>query len=315
MKQEKKNQHYVPKSHLRGFTIEGKKSLIWGYDKRYTRISKTPKSISYICSKDYYYEQRMPDGQTSQILEDGFNQIETPAIAITRKLYSQHDLSASDKGKLACYIAFLLVRGPSFRDGCLSALKKIHESSVQKMYEMGALPEPPEEIRKLIINGDITSAVNTVVFPDVSIRYMLSLASQISASLCNKKWDIFFSEDGYFVTSDTPVMFGDPPGTSGGIGPSHPQSLIICPITKNMTVVARPYDSSDDSAYECKSAESEMTKKLNQLMCFKAHRYVYAPEKSEQLLEYIKSAKGFSQSLKSYKFGNGVILKWDTDKK
>ncbi|MEX1668608.1 DUF4238 domain-containing protein [Zhongshania guokunii] len=41
----KDNQHYVPQGYLRGFTIEGERSLIWEYDKNTGKISRQPKSV------------------------------------------------------------------------------------------------------------------------------------------------------------------------------------------------------------------------------------------------------------------------------
>ncbi len=304
MSQEKKNQHFVPQCHLRGFAIEDKKNLIWEYDKKYIKISKTPKSIpKSVCCKDYYYEQVKPDGSKTQILEDALNKVETPAIETIRKLHDQKILTPKGKGTLAYYIALLLVRGPSFRDGCHSLLKDAVDMALQILYKKGKIPEPPAEI-----------VPNAEIFSHASLPQMMKPTNEIWQSLCYKKWDIYFSRDDYFVTSDTPVMFGGSFDVSYGVGLSHPQSLIICPLTKNMNVVARPYVSSDDGAYECKSAERKMVEKINQLMCFKSQRFIYASKKSEHLLEYIKSATGFSQSLKAYKFGNAVISRWDTDK-
>ncbi len=97
-------------------------------------------------------------------------------------------MTGDGKGTLAYYIALLLARGPSFRDGCHSFHKHIVDITTQKLYKMGKLPEPPEVVKKFIKNDDITSVLNVEIFPDVSIKYMLNLARQFGESLCSKKW-------------------------------------------------------------------------------------------------------------------------------
>ena len=135
MSQEKINHHYVPASYLRGFTIDGEDSLVWGYDKKYGK-STGKRSVDKICSEDYYYEQPTPDGSTTQILEDGFNDVEKAGIEIIKKLNPKYDLSESDRGTLAFYIALLLSRGPSFRNGCHFALKHLVDIMTQKQYKI-----------------------------------------------------------------------------------------------------------------------------------------------------------------------------------
>ena len=88
MSQEKINHHYVPASYLRGFTIEGENSLVWGYSKEYGKCTGK-RSVDNICSEDYYYEQPKPDGSKTQILEDGFSKIEEAGIEIIKKITPQ----------------------------------------------------------------------------------------------------------------------------------------------------------------------------------------------------------------------------------
>ena len=104
MGDEKKNQHFVPRSFLKGFTIDSEDSLIWGYDKKYSKCTGK-RSVNKICTFDYYYEQVKPDGSKTQMLEEGFHTIETPAIKIIRNLSTSKKLSSDDKGCLAFYIA------------------------------------------------------------------------------------------------------------------------------------------------------------------------------------------------------------------
>ena len=314
MRDEKKNQHFVPRSFLGGFAIDSEDSLIWGYDKKYSKCTGK-RSIDRICSSDYYYEQPTPDGGKTQILEDGFQKIETAAIQIIGNLSTSQNLPPEDKGCLAFYIGLLLTRGPSFREGIHEFHKHAAEIMLQKEYESGRLPEPPAILKKHIVNNDITSAVKTEILPHVSLQHMFDSANNISQSLCNKKWDVYYIKNSEnFVTSDTPLIFQNINSEGNqAIGPEHPQSLILCPITKKMLIAARPYYKSDYSSFEFMPVKDGMVNTINESMCFNAQRFVYASEKTHELLEYIKQAKGMRRRLKSYRFGDAIIPRWDID--
>lgn len=312
MGDEKKNQHFVPRSFLKGFAIDSEDSLIWGYDKKYCKCTGK-RSMNQICSFDYYYEQLKPDGSKTQVLEDGFQAIETPAIEIIRNLSTSQTLSSHDKGCLAFYIGLMLTRGPSFRDGVHEIHKHSAEIMLQKEYESGRLPEPPAILKKLIVNNDITSAIKTEILPHVSLQYMYDMANKISQSLCDKKWDIYYIENcDYFITSDTPVMFGRfDPKESRSIGPAHPQSFVLFPITKKMLIAVRPFCEPDCSSFEFIPVKDGMVEATNKLMCFHAQRFIYTSEQSQKLLDCIKKAKGYKKKFKAYRFGDAIISQWD----
>ncbi len=314
MRGEKKNQHFVPRSFLRGFAVDSKNSLIWGYDKKYSSCAGK-RSINKICSADYYYEQLKSDSSKTQILEDGFETVEKSAIKFIRNLSVSHKLSSKAKGCLAYFIGLLLTRGPSFRDGIHEFHKHAAEITLQKLYKSGRVPEPPAILKKEIVNNDITSVVKAEILPHVSLKYMLDSANSISQSFHNKKWDIYYIKNGEnFVTSDTPVIFQNiNPEVNQAIGPEHPQSLILCPITKKILIAIRPYFKSDCSSFEFMPVKDGMVNKINESMCFNAQRFVYASENSQELLEYIKKSKGMSKRLKSYRFGDAIISRWDID--
>ena len=85
----KDNHHYVPQGYLRGFTIEGEKSLIWEYDKDTGEISRHPKSIRDICSEHHYYAQKREDGSVdNESMEDAFHEIEDKTPRIIKNIKS-----------------------------------------------------------------------------------------------------------------------------------------------------------------------------------------------------------------------------------
>ncbi|HML76351.1 MAG TPA: DUF4238 domain-containing protein [Anaerohalosphaeraceae bacterium] len=310
VRDEKKNQHFVPRSFLRNFTIDSS-SLIWGYDKKLSKCTGK-RSINRICSSNYYYEQLMPNGEKSQLLEDQFQSIEKPASEIIRNIAVSKNLPSHEKGCLALYIGLLLTRGPSFRNGIHEFHKHIAEITLQKEYESGRLPELPAILEKHIVNKDITSVMTAEILPQVSLSYMVNLAITIGISLCKKKWDIYLVENNeVLVTSDTPVMFESiSPKENQCIGPAHPESLVLCPITKTMLIAIRPYHKCDCSSFEVMSLKCGIASKLNEMMCFNAQRFVYASEQSHELLGYIKKTRRYSKKSKSWRLGDAIISQW-----
>lgn len=216
---------------------------------------------------------------------------------------------------MAFYISLLLTRGPSFRDGIQEYHKHAAEIILQKEYEYGRLPEPPEILKERIVNNDITSVIDTVISPHVSLQHMLDIASNIGQSLCNKKWDIYYiQKNEFFVTSDTPVIFESiDPKTNRTIGPAHPESLVLCPITKKTLISVRPFCKDDNAGFEFMLVKDRMVDALNEMMCFNAQRFVYAPEQSPKLLKYIKNAEGSRKKLNFYRFGDTILSRWDIE--
>ena len=312
MRDEQKNQHFVPSSFLRGFAIDLEDTLIWGYDKKYGKCTGK-RSINKICSSKYYYEQLMPGGSKTQMLEDGLQKIDKVAIEIIRNLSKSRQLSSDDKGCLALYIGLLLTRGPSYRDG----IHEFHRHSVQMIlqneFEAGRLPEPPPILKKYIVDGDLTSVIKTEILPHVSLQFVIDSAKMIGQSLCGKKWDIYCIESSdFFITSDTPVMFESiDPKENRSIGPAHSKSLILCPITKKMLIAARPYCKIDHSSYEFMPVKNGMVNKFNEFLCFYAQRFIYSPKQSEELLGYVKKAKRYSKKFMALRFNNTIIPQWD----
>jgi hypothetical protein len=311
MKQEKANQHFVPESFLKGFTIESKKSLIWGYNKKHPKHPKRTSSTNRICSKKFYYEQPLEDGQKTQILEDGFEKIESHAIQIIRELPSKRILKGEDKGCLSFYLGLLLTRGPAFRDGCHEYHKHSVDIITQREFEAGRLPKMPDILKKELKDNDITSVLKTQILPHVSLGYVISMAQGIGESLCNKKWDIYLIEDDkFYITSDNPIMFGFSRDKNKDVGPAHPDSMVICPVTKKMAIIIRPYCSCDSGPYELKLADKKGVDIINKTMCFNAMRFVYSPQKTDQLLKEVIDAKDWSLKFRVYRFGDAIITKW-----
>lgn len=315
----KKNQHFVPKSYLRRFTIEGEKSLIWTFDKQTLEFSKTPASINKLCTKDYYYYQQDGDGFEHTKLEDEISKVEKIANDIIVKIVnavnygkSSVNLSETERGYFAFYVALMLTRNPAFRDG----INNIHGGVIRSIFNhvcrSGELPEPPDVLKKHIDEkGGIDKAIKIRLHPFVSLEPMRKLAINIGESILAKNWQFLVAPEKFeFITSDTPVAFGPAFEQVENIGPAHPDAMLTFPVSKKISLnIAGIIDERNMSIQDC---PINITKSINMciafatnelILCSKKHKFLRnkAIKKSRQKVTTSMSNTGYEIIENPYK--------------
>lgn len=306
----KDNQHYVPQGYLRGFTIEGEKSLIWEYDKNTGGISRNPRSIREICAGHHYYAQKREDGSVDhESMENAFHEIEDKAPRIINKINfpgtgEKVIITDEERVILSFFTAIQLFRVPNFRDG----IEAMHRRVVQIMLghlvakdkKNGTLPK---EVEELYARGGIN--INIEKF--VSLAPMINMACEGSARLLEKVWRFATPANGMtFVTSDNPVYFQAPEKYRDKVdhylGPMHPLSEVTLPLRKDLLLIFTPSinrTSSQNKLLDCTSVQLDKpdTENINKRTALAAAQYVYSSEKSEALARMVGKLKGISQRL------------------
>ncbi|PWQ97922.1 DUF4238 domain-containing protein [Leucothrix arctica] len=306
----KDNHHYVPQGYLRGFTIEGEKSLIWEYDKNTGEISRQAKSIRYICAKHHYYAQKREDGSNDhESMENAFCKIEDESPRVIKKIKfpgtgNKVILTDEERVILSFFAAIQLFRVPSFREGINETYQKLMEMSfghiVAKSKADGTLPKKIEELHE---RGEIEIDIE----PFVSLRPMINMATEGAARLQEKIWSFAVPADGMtFVTSDNPVYFQVPEEyreeVGDHFGPMHPLSEVTLPLRKDLMLIFSPSIKRTSSQYnilDCASVQLDKfdTRNMNKRTTLAAAQYVYSSEKSETLARMVGKLKGSSQRL------------------
>lgn len=315
---EKKNQHYLAQSYLKGFTIDGEESLIWQYDKRYGRLSNRKSSIGRICSKNYYYEDySLPNYPSDKKkFEDAIGEVEKVGIDIINSIPKENSsqkisLNSEQKEGLSFYIALQLVRGPNFRGATKSILKYVVEKTAKDLYEAGQLPDPPEVLKKYFDKNGF--ALEAEIFPHADLQALIQLANYGSIELLNKQWSFTYTPDNkYFVTSDNPVHFYSNDGMGG---PFNRNCHILFPLRQDLALICNPPKGLDQESFfkydgmivESKEEQIDM---INSIIIDAAYRNVYAPIRCTKILENVTKAKGKSQTAKAEQFGDGLLLYW-----
>lgn len=304
----KDNHHYVPQGYLRGFAIEGEKSLIWEYDKDTGGISRHPKSVRDICSEHHYYAQRKDDGSVdNESMEDAFHDIEdkTPRIIKNIKFPGtgkKVTLTDEERVVLSFFAAIQLFRVPNFRDGIEEMHRKVAEMTLDHIVrndkENGKLPP---EVEELFERGGIEIEVERFV----SLEPMINLAKEGCSRLLEKVWHFAAPAEGMtFVTSDNPVYFQVPEKYRSQIGPYfgplHQLTEVTLPLRRDLLLIfspATPYTPEQYDRLDCTSVQLDKpdTKNINKRTTLAAAQYVYSCEKSEALARMVGKFRGTSQ--------------------
>ena len=304
----KVNQHYVPQGYLRGFTIEGEKSLIWEYDKNTGNVSRQPRSIREICAEHHYYAQKSEDGSVDhESMEDAFHEIEdkTPRVIKNIKfpgIGKKVALADEERVILSFFAAIQLFRVPNFREGIEEMHRKIVEIGlghiVAKDKENGTLPK---EIEELYERGGINIDIESFV----SLKPMINMAREGATRLLEKVWHFAAPAEGMtFVTSDNPVYFQAPEEyreeVGPYLGPMHPLSEVTLPLRKDLLLIFAPSVKRTPRQYkllDCTSVQLDKadTKNINKRTTLAAAQYVYSPENSGALARMVGKFKGTSQ--------------------
>jgi hypothetical protein len=289
---QKKNQHYVPQGYLRKFTIPGQKSLIWSCDKFKAEFLRFPSSVNKICARDYYYYQIEENGDINHTaFEDALSEVEHAGIAVIHKVIGSSAMpyahpGAEAQGELAFFMALLLTRGPAFRD----AINELHglwvQQTMQQLYQDGELAEVPSPLLQLIQKKGINNVIKADIYSYASLEPLVTMADEIAHTMLSKGWTIYRApDDRFFVTSDTPVVFGLPLGfLEREVGPGHPHTEFIIPISKGLALVISPCVEARDS-FVVKTATTDEWHHLNSRIIAAAGQFIFSPEKADWIIE------------------------------
>jgi hypothetical protein len=248
-----------------------------------------------------------------QTLEDAFQAIEDKALRIIRCLKVSRTgekivLSSEEQSTLSFFVALLLTRVPSFRDGIEDMHRRLVEMlltpEVERSHREGMMPQIIEELYN---QGQLYDQIKIEIKPQVSLKPMIELARIGAQALLTKLWAFVLpAPDMVFVTSDNPVYFQLPerfcsPGAVD-IGPWHPLSEVTIPLRKDLALICRPsagYRPDEARLLQFRTAQLDRadTKNINKRAAIAAKRYVYAPEKSPALARMVGKLKGTEQRI------------------
>ncbi|HGM5002519.1 TPA: DUF4238 domain-containing protein [Serratia marcescens] len=302
----KRNQHFVPQSYLRRFTIKDERSLLWNFDKKVKDYLRSPSSVNRICCEDYYYYQIDEQGGVNHIaLEDAISEIEkigndciSEVINMSAMPYAY--LSIEKRANIAFYIALMQTRGPAFRDAINNIYGDMAVRALEATFEDKILPEAPAVLRELIEEKGLLQVVKPSILTTVSLMHMIESARQISNSFLEKQWTLLISHKGHeFITSDNPVTFYSK-SQRCGVGPGHPNATIIFPISPNLCMCIEKGDESQEDAklnIQIKKCKEIDQIRINNLIFDGALSNVFVSSKKDWLEIYSRGNESAGQKI------------------
>jgi hypothetical protein len=255
-------QHIVPRFYLEAFvdpaTPEGHEPSLWECDLPAGRVRRhAPRNAA--TGPDYYSAVR-DDGTKDDRAELLLGRVESDAAPVIRKVREGHfSLSEDDRVYLACFLSFLLVRIPAFRDRVhapgeriATAMMRAHASHreyfeehyIRKIRERGLemTPEEAEEFRQAMMQATMRPS------PEFSLSHALNAFRMPAFLMFDMQWTFLRSSGGApFITGDTPVTKRNPkvkaPHTAGLILADTEVTFPVSP-----SVCLRAHWSKDDPA-------------------------------------------------------------------
>lgn len=298
----KRNQHYVPQSYLRRFTIEGEQSLLWNFDKEIGGFLRQPSSVNKICCEDYYYYQIDEQGEVNHIaLEDAISDIERMGNNIIDEIINMSAmpyvyLSIEKKSNLAFYIALMQTRGPAFRNTINELYGDVAVRALKATVNSKFLDESPSPLKQLIEERGLLEVIRPSILTTVSLAHMIEGARLISQSFLQKQWTLLIAcSGGEFITSDNPVTFYSKTAKQG-VGPGHAAAITVFPLSPKLCIYIESVRSPalEINIRNCTSFEQI---EVNNLIYNGAIKNVLSTSKHEWLDSYSTFSKSTGQKI------------------
>lgn len=243
-----KGQHKVPKTYLQAFAGEDGKLWVVGSD-----LTVRKSAPSDTLKERDYYTVRFPDGGGSLAIETEFlGGIEGAYAEIYKTKLSQHlTLTATEKARMAIFVASMIERSPRRRDGFESMFDKVREMTDRMQAAMDAMSDdegqawgnsqghfhdeensiPADEFLAM---GEDIGSLHSSQLPD-SVEF----AAQILFSM---NWGFMLRPEGSlpYLTSDSPAVLLNPQlsDTWMGHGLAQQNIEVSLPLSPDISLLA-----------------------------------------------------------------------------
>ncbi len=282
---EAKDQHYIPKFYLKGFT--DKDGVLWVCERFKPIRSSKPKLEAH--RPDYY--SHTEKGERDETAENALEEIESRAAPIIRKLANpQYVPTPENANHLIVFVGFMFARVPSWRENLDRVAAQVARQTQvelaqdnQKFRQLYANVErstgrsvtiEAEELRQFILKGDYELVQKSMTF---NLAAMFITAVSLIRELEGYGMQIFHAPEGmFYLTSDSPVYTIQPDGSGQatvGMGFGWPDVEVYFPLNKRACLRMRRGIQAG-----ARVAEEGRVKEINNLVMATAARYLYSSE-------------------------------------
>jgi len=191
-----KHAHIVPRAYLVNFADEDKRLTMRLIGSAASRVI----SIRDAAVRTDFYKRARRDGTVIYDVEWSLSHLEGVAAPVLREIAERWPLDLDDRGKLAAFFGYQLVRGPRW--------KAWHEGNTHKILEgyrrLGLIPADPEG--KLSEAEIIAGAKQELLTDTERLTRMLSLAPKAASIVGSMHWSLVEFNSLIVATSDHPVV-------------------------------------------------------------------------------------------------------------
>lgn len=248
----KEGQHFVSRFYLKGFQDSTAPGEVWLH-----KLGKTPRRFSTraICKRPWYYSLKNEDGTWDSSIEDFLGKfVESPTATVLNKEID-HKSVPSEAGKqyLAIFLAFLMLRGPGFREMNTAAFSAVST----QMLEMKSKDDPQlKEALDAYKRGDITLELDN----RYHVQTMMKGAQPIAMALCDKKFSFLqTTPERPFITSDRALAMDAIGGPRfphfSGIGVGMKNTRIFFPLRADVLLILSGDDSHREGWFNARGVE------------------------------------------------------------
>ncbi len=302
LEETKVRHHFVPAFYLRGFTDSEHDNLLWVYSKGSDKIFyEKPENVGF---KKHYHTFEKPDGtKDTNTIEDYFCHVwEGPTAKIIESIKAGTFPVGDDRQFLASFLGLSFTRSPNHRANVERAIVHLRRTIAQfsaadpgrfaqtlRSYEhnMGEkLTEDPEDLRKFMLEGEYDLSVR----PELYLKMFVGHGVRFGLVIERMKWVFVRATARFrFLTSDNPSFFHDPSVDNRslyrGVGLLNRNCEVSFPISQDLALIATWNDAMTEGYIQ---GSHELVKAVNRRSTLAAHRFVYAPEKSDALLRLVQ---------------------------
>ena len=311
-----KSQHTVPRLHLQHFTGGNPKGQIWTYDVTTNRRwSQAPLETG---TQTHFYSVQRQDGTQDTRIEEMLSGFESRAAPVYEGLLNGDipKLNTQERIHFAEFMGIVYARTSAMRkinaeiqSRALQA-KSFAYANNKPMFErmIAALetqrgetidPVLKEEVRQ----GMLDPSKYEIEIPKHMTLEAISLADQVSPILYNMKWSLAHPRDGFFISSDNPLVRSvDPRSYRRGLGDGgfkNKTAEVTLPLSNQVILLT----SWDQDAREYGSFDSDDVQKINELRAVHADRFLYAHVSENWIAEMGEKYKDSGIKIDSFGFG------------
>ncbi|MCP3732995.1 DUF4238 domain-containing protein [Sphingomonas sp. MG17] len=287
-----KDQHYVPRLHLRHFRGEAPKNMVWTYSK--SRGTVRPSRVEETGFKRNFYSVQTDDGVYNDDLDNALSDIENKAAPVYERLLAGEIPQGQDRADFASFVATCYSRSPAMVRGYAESVARMNVLELRlqatKPARFNRLMDEMQRDTGLVVEDRdaLMAFVNDPSRYHIGVSEKLglqsvALADELAPILFRRYWNIVTAVGDAFITCDNPVYRWVPPDTvhpiygDGGFKNGRGEVTLPLSSTKLLLIGGR---TSEGDALAVGWREVEQ---LNRMRAAHAEEVLFADRKDDRI--------------------------------